>query len=224
MKKILKYLMTVLLWLLFSIPVITLAASTVAMHFVNFKLVKDDSIDVFHEFVKSFKQNLIQSVSVLVILGGLGALVALLWRNALSAKGDLGMLIYSIVIIISLLFLAFEMFCTYLLAKFDNSTGRLMLLTVYALARHLDKGIKIACLEALAIAVPVGVFVLKPAIYVHGIAVVLTIVVLVIYEMVSAKNVIPVFDELIKNRQNALDEMTQEKPEQSDLEQNNTEE
>lgn len=66
---ILFYLMvTNFLWFLFSIPIVTIGASTTALHYVIGKIVRDDDISVLSDFWKSFKLNFKQSTIVWLIL------------------------------------------------------------------------------------------------------------------------------------------------------------
>lgn len=55
------------LWLLFSIPIITIGASTVAVYSVCLKMVDDEECYIARSFVKAFKQNLRQGVILGII-------------------------------------------------------------------------------------------------------------------------------------------------------------
>ena len=72
-----------LLWMICSIPVITIGASTTAMYYCTLKLHKDKDIDAIKSFFKSFRRNFLQSTIIWVFL-----LVAafILWLEHIAVK------------------------------------------------------------------------------------------------------------------------------------------
>ena len=61
------FILIYLLWVAFSIPVITAGASTVAAFNVAFKLINKKNPDIFKDFTKAFKDNFVQSTIVYLI-------------------------------------------------------------------------------------------------------------------------------------------------------------
>lgn len=59
------------LWLVFSIPIVTVGAATVAVHSVTLKMVKDHEGHIARQFVQAFKENWRQGIPM-----GLMAMVA----------------------------------------------------------------------------------------------------------------------------------------------------
>lgn len=60
------------LWVLFSLPIITIGASTVAVYSVSLKMVEDKEGYVAREFIKAFKSNLKQGIPLgLITLGAI---------------------------------------------------------------------------------------------------------------------------------------------------------
>lgn len=57
-----------LLWLIFSLPIVTIGASTTAMYYVTLKLVRDREGYIFKSFLKAFKENFKQSTIIWMIL------------------------------------------------------------------------------------------------------------------------------------------------------------
>ncbi len=47
-----------MLWIVFSIPIVTMGAATIAAYDVTLKMVDDEEGYVAHQFVRSFKANL----------------------------------------------------------------------------------------------------------------------------------------------------------------------
>lgn len=51
-----------LLWLLFSLPIITIGASTVAAYTVTLKMIEEEEGYIFTQFIKGFKENFKQGI------------------------------------------------------------------------------------------------------------------------------------------------------------------
>lgn len=204
MRKIAKYILNICLWLLCSLPVISIGASTVAMHFVNFKLVQDENINVCSEFFKSFKQNFTQSISLLVVLGAIGTLVGYTWTKQLSNLENANLAIVCLLIIATLIFLSFESMTTYLLSKFDNKTGRLFMLSVYTMLRHCDIVIKVAIVEAATIALPICIILVNPTSVFITVGITVAFIMTVMHEITSARWITEIFDILIAAQNEAL--------------------
>ena len=65
-----------LLWLVFSLPVVTLGASTAALYYATTKHFNDSSGKPFGDFIHSFKQNLKQGILLTLIYLVYGGLLA----------------------------------------------------------------------------------------------------------------------------------------------------
>ena len=57
-----------ILWLIFSIPMVTIGASTTAMFSVTMKMARDKEGYVFQGFWKAFKENFKQATIIWIIL------------------------------------------------------------------------------------------------------------------------------------------------------------
>ena len=68
-------LIATLLWLVCSIPIITIGASTTAFYSVMLKLVKDEESYITKSFFKAFKENFKIATIVWLILGVIGAVL-----------------------------------------------------------------------------------------------------------------------------------------------------
>ena len=62
------------LWIVLSIPIVTIGASTTAVYYVTLKLVRDEEGPTIRSFFKSFKENFKQSTAIWLILLAAGAL------------------------------------------------------------------------------------------------------------------------------------------------------
>lgn len=196
-----KYILNVLLGILCALPIVTLAASITAVHFVNFKINDDDNTNVAAEFFKSFKMNLRESIILTVLIGGIGALLGYSWVSALKDINNISKGAVIITGIFTFLFFMVESISTYLLSKFDNSIGRLFLLTVYAIGSHIDAAAKMAFSEMAIIALSVLIVVVNPGVISFTIAVVFLLIALVVYEMVSIKWFMPIYKSLLASKE-----------------------
>ena len=62
-----------ILWFVFSIPIITIGASTTAMYYATVKVIRRDRGYIFQEFWKSFKLNFLQATLswIIIVVGTL---------------------------------------------------------------------------------------------------------------------------------------------------------
>lgn len=64
-----------LLWILCSLPVFTIGASTTALYYVTLKLVRDEGDSTLSSYFKSFKSNFWQATALWIIILGAGCLL-----------------------------------------------------------------------------------------------------------------------------------------------------
>ena len=76
-----------LLWMISSIPIITIGASTTALYYCTLKLHKDKDISTWKSFWKSFRGNFLQSTILWVLLLA-AALILWLERTAISTMPE----------------------------------------------------------------------------------------------------------------------------------------
>ena len=65
-----------LLWIVCSIPIVTIGASTTAMYYVTLRLARDDDGYTFRSFFKSFRENFKQATAIWLIFLTVGLLLA----------------------------------------------------------------------------------------------------------------------------------------------------
>ena len=64
-----------ILWVVCSIPIVTMGASTTAVYYVTLKLVRDEEGSTIRSFFKSFKENFKQSTVIWLIMLAAGAII-----------------------------------------------------------------------------------------------------------------------------------------------------
>ena len=110
------------LWTLFSIPIITMGATTTALYYVCTKKHSGEDVYIFENFLKSFKENFVKATIVFLFL----VVVAIvIWVN-LHVLGQIDLGILNLPVVIALYFMLFQVvlvttnaFC--IIARFEVS-------------------------------------------------------------------------------------------------------
>jgi uncharacterized membrane protein YesL len=114
-----------LLWLAFSLPIVTIGASTVAAYSVALKMVDDEECYIARSFVKAFKSNFRQGTLLWVLnAAGLYALY-LDWQIVTKAQEPSVFLAVAGIISAVFVFCAF-VYAYPLTARYDNSLGNMI--------------------------------------------------------------------------------------------------
>lgn len=111
------------MWILFSIPIVTIGASTVAAYSVCLKMVDDEEGYIARSFVKAFKQNIKQGIIIGIITMAACFVVYLNFAlfNAIETN-PLPLLLMGI--LGSVVFLFSLIYAFPLLARYENSIAR----------------------------------------------------------------------------------------------------
>ncbi|MCQ2524011.1 MAG: DUF624 domain-containing protein [Lachnospiraceae bacterium] len=114
------------LWLIFSLPIVTIGASTTALYYSTMKWIRRDEGYIHTNFIKSFKENFKQSTIMWLLMLLLGFVITLDLRIGMFFNnGQAGITMGKIMVITSiLLFIPYILVLTYIFpvqAKFENS-------------------------------------------------------------------------------------------------------
>jgi len=108
------------IWTLFSLPIVTMGATTTALYYVCTKKHSGDDVYIFKTFLKSFRENFVKATIIFLILVALGYFM---WMN-LHILGQIDMGWLTIPVAVALWFVLFQIalvatnaFC--LLSRFD---------------------------------------------------------------------------------------------------------
>lgn len=109
-----------ILWIIFSLPIVTIGASTTAVYYSGMKRIRRDEGHVSTNFMKAFKSNFKQSTIIWLLILLVGAILFTDLRIGMAVSGVLGK---AIIICCSIFLIPF--FCTALYifpvqAKFEN--------------------------------------------------------------------------------------------------------
>ena len=110
-----------ILWLICSLPVVTVGLSTSALCCVSLKLARGEPVATVRTFFGAMKQNLGQAL-LLGLIGLVGIAVAVVdWLFALEQEGNLRTLYFVVGVIVSAVVLAYWAWVFALNAGFENS-------------------------------------------------------------------------------------------------------
>ena len=110
-----------LLWVLFSIPIITAGAATTAAFYEGMRLAKEDDGLVFKRFWKSFRQNFKQATIIHIIFLVIGVLLAFDMYMWLKLKGDIALIMLALTTIAWIIYIVMVLYTYATLARFENS-------------------------------------------------------------------------------------------------------
>lgn len=108
------------LWLVFSLPIVTVGISTIAAHYVALKIAEGQEGYIFHDFIKAFKENRKQGIPMSFI--SVICVWALYLDFQLIANADEHQVLFLITGIIAAYIFVFTMLYAFaLLARYENT-------------------------------------------------------------------------------------------------------
>lgn len=114
-----------ILWLVTSLPIVTIGASTTAMYYTALKLHKDKDVTVWKAFFHSFKQNFMQATAIWAVLAAVGALLFIVGRGLLLSGSAASMFLSYGFIGIGLITGVLLLYIFPVIAAFSNTPGKL---------------------------------------------------------------------------------------------------
>ncbi|MDO4188292.1 MAG: YesL family protein [Lachnospiraceae bacterium] len=145
-----------LLFILCSIPIITIGPAMTAMYYVTLKMVKDEDCYIVRGFFKSFKQNLRQGIVIWVIMAIVGAIMYFDskfmngYYSDIVAISDNSAKVMGILVLAALVLYLFTISYVFpVLARFDNSIKNTIKNALIMSIRHLPSTIAIVLINVL---------------------------------------------------------------------------
>lgn len=111
-----------ILWLVCSIPIVTIGASTAALYSVMQKIVRNEEGYIARSFFKAFKQNFKQATIVWLLIAVLGLILSVDLNMARSLEGTIRIVFQVIFGFFSFWLFAIFLYVFPLLARYENST------------------------------------------------------------------------------------------------------
>ncbi len=147
-----------LLWVICSIPIFTMGASTTAVYYVTMKLVRDEEGSTIKMFFKSFKENFKQATVIWLILLVVGLVLGFdlyffLKIQTGSSAFRTGML--AVVLGFSLIWLCVALFVFPLQSRFYNPVKKTLFNAFFMSIRHFFHSLGMMVMDVAVIAVGV---------------------------------------------------------------------
>lgn len=131
-----------LLWMICSLPIITIGASTTALYYACLKIVREEGYDAARLFFHSFKQNFKQATVIWLILLAFGIFLGvdgyILYHLRASSSGGIAVmwtLLMAILIAAAVIFVIVLLYVFPLLASVENTTAA-MLKNAFLIGTH----------------------------------------------------------------------------------------
>nr|WP_294493307.1 DUF624 domain-containing protein [uncultured Mediterraneibacter sp.] len=110
-----------ILWLICSIPIVTIGASTTALYTVMLKIIKNEEGYILRGFFKAFKTNFRQSTIIWIVLLLLGTVCWVDFRVSGMIPGTAGLVMRSIFLLAGFILLSVTIYIFPLTARYENS-------------------------------------------------------------------------------------------------------
>ena len=124
-----------LLWLIFSLPIFTIGASTTALFYVCGKKVRKEDPYIFKSFLSSFKNNFKQGTVLTLVLGLLWFSVYLYYKIITSGNAQVWLQIMGLFYMIQVLIITLYLFPV--LSRFEMTIKNLLITSFILANRHL---------------------------------------------------------------------------------------
>jgi uncharacterized membrane protein YesL len=137
-----------LLWLVCSLPVITIGAATTAVYYVNMKLVKDEEEYIVKSFLKAFRNNLKQGTILWMLFLAFGVVLATNYYQLFYKAEEAKIFFQGVTILATVLYVFSFIYAFPLLARYNNSVGRILLNSIAISIRYFFRTLIIIILIA----------------------------------------------------------------------------
>lgn len=148
------------LWLVCSIPIVTIGASSTAVSYVALKIMKDEEGSITNQFFHSFKQNFKQATAVWLVALLLAIVLVVNFWFYYQMNNAFSKVFMIVLMVITYVFLMVVHYIFPVLARFDNSIKNL-LIVAFVLAMK-NFGWTLFMIVATLCVFAIGIFVFAP--------------------------------------------------------------
>ena len=107
------------LWLICSLPIITIGASTTAVYYTAMRMTRDDEGYIAKDFFHSFKENFLQATGVWLIVLAFFGMICFNWWNLSGSPNDLLRIASHLFLSLFVIFALISIYFFPLLSQFD---------------------------------------------------------------------------------------------------------
>ncbi|WP_143319892.1 YesL family protein [Clostridium sp. HBUAS56010] len=133
-----------ILWVICSIPIFTIGASTTAVYYVTLKLARDDDGYTIKSFFKSFKENFKQATVIWLLLLVAGAILGVdlyFFARIYVGNGTVKTVMLTVFLALLIVYTAIFMYIFPLQSRFYNGVKRTIFNAFFMSIRHLFRTI-----------------------------------------------------------------------------------
>lgn len=163
MGKVFDMMVLTVLWVLTSLPLFTIGASTTALYYVGMKLAKDQEGYVIKDFFHSFRENFRQATIMSLVLAGIGIFLItdLLWYY--QFKSGAGVVALSIFSILTVLYVMILTYVFPLLARCQAGIRKIFLMAFMIAVKNF--GWTVLMITIMLCLLAIGVFICAPFLF-----------------------------------------------------------
>lgn len=158
------------LWVVCSIPIFTVGASTTAMYYVTLKLVRDEDGYTFRSFFKSFKENFKQATVIWLILAVAGVILGVdlyFFLRIFEGGEQFRSIMLAVFLAFSFVYIAISTYIFPLQARFYNTVKKTFFNAFFMSIRHFFQTLGILVIDVGVVIVAVFFF---PPLMLFGVA------------------------------------------------------
>lgn len=137
------------LWLLFSLPIMTIGPSTAALHRCMYYLINEKEMNVFTEFYQAFKWKFVRNMISGMIVIGFGVLLLSSRNFYFEVAANTSLTIYYVYLFLVFLFALMLVYVFQILGNYEGSLWDVLRISLYLAIKQLPISILmviIACL------------------------------------------------------------------------------
>ena len=154
-----------LMWVIFSLPIITMGAATAALYRVTLKLARGEEPAITKQFIRGFKENFRQATVLWLILLGAGALLGadgyILFKLFRSTTGPIAVVwtvLFALVIAACIVYVTVLCYVFPLVASVENTNWAMLKNSFFIGARYLFCTILVVAIHFAMFFIIVSVF------------------------------------------------------------------
>lgn len=154
-----------ILWMITSIPIVTVGASTTALYYVTLKLVRDEDGYTIKSFFKSFKENFKQSTIIWLIMLVIGLLLGFdlyFFAYMQTEPSKLRTVMITVFGSLSLIYLCILTYVFPIQSRFYNPVKRTLFNAFFMSVRHIFQTLGILVMDVAVVVLMVVSFLSAP--------------------------------------------------------------
>lgn len=159
-----------ILWVLCSIPMITIGASTTALYYCMLKINRESDTGIAKMFFKSFRQNFKQGCILTIIFAASGLILYIDFQACALMEGIFGRIIKILILVFLIVWGIIVSYAFPLLAQFENSIVHVLKNSLLLSIMNIGKTIPVILINA----IPVVLFWGLPYVFIVSIPIFLT--------------------------------------------------